>query len=86
VAGRTITDVSRAVTAALTPFVGRTMAEATVRGHLQKLGAVGELSPEQIETLLLRIEPGLNVFVGSERARQLTHEIRRRLSIAESDR
>ena len=64
------------VVSALAPYVGENMARASVSGHLYKLGLGRELDGDGLDRLLAAIAPGLGVFVGRERTKQLTEEIR----------
>ena len=60
----------------LSPYVGATMAGASVRGLCQKLALDGaRLDRSQVETLIDSLAPGIHVFVGKEKARALVHEI-----------
>ena len=73
-------EIIRVFTDALAPYVGATMAGASVRGHCDKLGiADGEVREEQVQALLEALAPGLQVFVGRERAALVVAEIRRTL-------
>ena len=61
---------------ALSPYVGATMAGASVRGLCQKLALEGaRLDRSQVEKLIDALAPGVHVFVGKEKARALVHEI-----------
>ncbi len=61
---------------ALSPYVGATMARASVRGLCEKLDLQGtKLSRPQVEQLIEALAPGLHVFVGKEKARALVIEI-----------
>ena len=74
-------EVLAVVTRELTPYVGATMAAASVRAHCEKLGLSAEtLSPEQVEALLLRLSQGLAVFVGREKAASILGTIRQSLA------
>jgi hypothetical protein len=66
------------VVGALTPLVGATMAKASTLGLCSKHGLEGpDLDPQQVEALVLAIEPGLAVFAGRARARAVLATIRR---------
>jgi len=76
-------EVRRIVTEGLAPYVGATMASASVNGHLEKLGvSSGAVPPEQVETLLSWLAPGLSVFIGPVRGAEIVDEIRGALSKA----
>ena len=62
---------------ALSPYVGATMASASVRGLYQKLELEGaQLGRGQIERLIDALAPGLHVYVGKEKALMIVAEIR----------
>lgn len=61
----------------IAPFVGASLARASIRAHAERLGIDGaDLSVEQLDTLLERLEKGLRVFVGTPRATTLITTIR----------
>ena len=61
----------------LSPYLGATMAEASIRAHGQKLGIEGAtLSPPQLEALLAKLRGGLAVFVGREQTAVIVEKIR----------
>jgi hypothetical protein len=61
---------------ALSPYVGATMAGASVRGLCQKLALEGaRLDRSQVEKLINALAPGIHVFVGKEKALALVHEM-----------
>ena len=65
------------VVQALTPYVGPTMAGASVRGICERLGLdPATLHGNQLEKLLQALEPGLDVYVGKEKARRVVSEVR----------
>lgn len=69
--------VSQIVADGLAPFVGASMARASVNGHLDKLDVQGGLvTTDQLDTLLGRIGPGLSVFVGPARGAEVIEKIR----------
>lgn len=64
----------------LSPYLGATMAEASIRAHGLKLGIEGEtLSAPQLEALLAKLRGGLAVFVGREQAAVIEARIRKSL-------
>jgi hypothetical protein len=66
---------------ALAPYIGASMAGASLRGHCDKLGlGDGELTAQQTEALFDAIRPGLHVFVGEERTASVEREIRQALA------
>ena len=61
---------------ALSPYVGATMASASVRGLYQKLDLDGaHLGRAQIEKLIDALAPGLHVYIGKEKAQAVVGEI-----------
>jgi hypothetical protein len=56
----------------LTPYVGKAVAQTTVRMQCKAMGLTPEtLSPAQLKPLADRITVGLKVFVGAEKAGQI---------------
>ena len=65
------------IVAVLSPYLGATMAEASIRAHGQKLGIEGPtLSAPQLEALLAKLRGGLAVFVGREQTAVIVEKIR----------
>jgi hypothetical protein len=61
---------------ALSPYVGATMASASVRGLCDRLVfGRSQLGRAQVETLIESLAPGLHVFVGKEKTRVVVSEI-----------
>lgn len=70
----------------LSPYLGTTMAEASIRAHGQKLGIEGgTLSAPQLEALLAKLRGGLAVFVGRDQTAAIVEKIRRSLGEAAGD-
>jgi hypothetical protein len=73
----TTPDMSRAaacgaIVSILAPYIGATMAQASVEAQLQKLGLTGDmLTATQVATLVDKLGQGLNVFLGRSRANEL---------------
>ena len=62
---------------ALAPYIGASMAGASLRGHCDKLGIVeGPVSDAQIELLIAAITPGLHVFMGEAKTHEVLRDIR----------
>lgn len=60
----------------LTPYLGRTVAQTTIRMQCKVLGATPEsLTAAQFPALVDRVAAGLQVFVGVEKARQIRAEM-----------
>ena len=65
------------IVAVLSPYLGVTMAEASIRAHGQKLGIEGgTMSAPQLEALLAKLRGGLAVFVGREQSAAIVEKIR----------
>lgn len=75
--------VHQIVADGIAPYVGATMARASVNGHLDKLDVrEGVVTTSQIDTLLERLGPGLSVFIGPAQGSEVVEEIRQKLSAA----
>jgi hypothetical protein len=74
-------DAMQVITAALVPYVGRTMAEASLRMHCERLGihANGTLADGDLERLMGRLAGALSVFVGPQTTDTVLADIRRGL-------
>jgi hypothetical protein len=73
-------DAVQEIVTAITPFVGENMARSATRVHCEKLGiADGTVTPEQIAQLILKLETGLRVFMGREKASSVMGPLRARL-------
>ena len=56
----------------LTPYLGRTVAQTTIRMQCKALGITPEgLTSAQLPALIDRVTVGLRVFVGAEKANQI---------------
>jgi hypothetical protein len=68
------------IVAGLTPYIGAHMARSAAEAHCRKLGFDGkDLTAEQVERLVARLETGLHVFIGREKTAQVMAGIRERL-------
>jgi len=68
------------IVAAVAPFVGENMARSATRVHCEKLAIVdGTMTPQQLDALITRLETGLRVFMGREKAANLMTPLRTRL-------
>lgn len=66
----------QAIADAIAPFVGRSMAQASLDLHCEKLGIADDrLSPDELEALLERLRKALVVFVGQEKTTRLLREV-----------
>jgi hypothetical protein len=62
---------------AFSPYVGPTMAEASVRGICERLAGKGaSMDRPRVEAVLEALEPGLRVYVGKDKTRTVMHEVR----------
>ena len=69
------------IVAAITPFIGENMARAATRVHCEKLGiADPHVTPQQLEMLISRLESGLRVFMGRDKASTLMTPLRVKLA------
>ena len=64
------------IASVLQPYVGKTMAEASLKAHWDKLGIGERLNATQLDALVGRLASGLAVFVGREKAQSVVAEIR----------
>jgi hypothetical protein len=71
----------------LTPFIGRTMAEASVKMHCNRLGIGndGSLRPEELESLIGRLSGALTVFVGADTTETVMARLRQGLGLSDGD-
>jgi hypothetical protein len=62
----------------LAPYIGRTLAEASLKLHCERLGIArdGSIGREDLDRLLDRLLGALSVFVGAQRAQALLASIR----------
>ncbi len=64
------------VVGAIAPYVGATMAGASVRGFCTRLGLdVPVLDRDQVTRLLEALAPGLDVYVGKDKGAIILREI-----------
>ncbi len=62
-------DALQAITRAMAPYVGETMARASTLAHCRRLGiAEPTVEATELEKLLQGLSNGLNVFVGRARS------------------
>ncbi len=58
------------------PYLGQTMARASVSTQRDKLGIDGRhITIDQIEALVNKIGTGLIIFVGRDKSAQIVHEL-----------
>jgi len=73
-------DAVQEIVTAITPYVGENMARSAARVHCEKLGIPdGPVTPEQIAQLIARLETGLRVFMGRDKASSLMGPLRLKL-------
>lgn len=78
-AGRALprADLIRLAEHTLAPLLGETLARASVRAQLERLGIAGDtLTAAELVALLAALEKGLRVFVGSTKAAELVGAVR----------
>ena len=69
--------VIEAVALTIAPYLGKTMAQAAVESHGQKLGIDGtHVTVDQLEALFAKLSAGLVIFVGRERTDLIVREAR----------
>lgn len=80
-------DALQAITRALAPYVGDTMARASTAAHCRRLG-IGEPSVDaaRLEPLLQALSNGLNVFVGKDRSAEAMRSAFEALAALREDR
>jgi hypothetical protein len=62
-------DALQAITRAMAPYIGDTMARAATAAHCRRLGiAEASVDAAELERLLQALSNGLNVFVGKARS------------------
>jgi hypothetical protein len=73
-------DAIHEIVRAITPLIGENMARSAARLHCEKLG-IGDahVTHEQIALLISRLESGLNVFIGRDRASSVMAGVRQTL-------
>lgn len=65
------------VVAILAPYLGETTARASIKMYLKQLKVkTDELDADALNKLASKLKPGLKVFVGSDRADELTDQVR----------
>jgi hypothetical protein len=73
-------DAIQEIVAAITPFIGENMARSATRVHCEKLGiAEPNVTPQQVAALISRLEAGLRVFIGRDKATSLMGPLRVKL-------
>jgi hypothetical protein len=76
-------DMVEEIVRAVAPFIGDNMARSAARVHCEKLGITEPaMTPHQLEALIARLETGLRVFMGREKASALMAPLRTRLGAA----
>jgi hypothetical protein len=68
-------QVQKILVRALSPYVGPTMAGASVRGLVERLGFGGSLARSQVEHIVDALAPGLHVYVGKQKAQAVVREV-----------
>ena len=69
------------IVAVVSPYLGETMARASVFAHCQKLGINGaDPTGPQLDALVDKLALGLNIFLGRTKTGTVVDEIRRALA------
>ena len=68
--------VLAAITHAMTPYIGSTMARSSIEMHCKKIGIGDSIDGNQFEELLSRLALALNIFIGRDRTVALVRDIR----------
>lgn len=73
------------VVSLLGPYLGESMARASVLGHCRNLSIEGPtVGTAQMERLVEQLRKGMMIFVGAEKAEALATALRRQLHLGES--
>ena len=73
--------VLETIVARVAPYIGQTMAAASAQLHCERLGISGEsMDAAQLDQLLQRTRNALVIFIGPDKSKQLTAEIRAELT------
>jgi hypothetical protein len=73
-------EAVREIIATISPFIGENMARSATRVHCEKLGiAEPEVTPQQVAQLITRLETGLRIFMGRDKANSLMAPLRVKL-------
>jgi hypothetical protein len=73
-------DPLDAIISAITPYIGEHMARSAAQAHCAKLGIDGTRpTAEQLAALIMRLESGLHVFIGREKASAVMGGLRQTL-------
>jgi hypothetical protein len=76
-------EVVQQIVTAIAPFIGENMARSAAQMHCEKLGIVDPtMTPQQLDLLITKLETGLRVFMGREKAASLMAPLRIRLGAA----
>ena len=73
-------DAVKEIVRAITPLIGENMARSAAKLHCEKLGiGDADVTHEQLSMLIARLESGLNVFIGRDRASSVMAGVREAL-------
>jgi hypothetical protein len=76
-------EIVQEIVTAIAPFIGENMARSAAQMHCEKLGiGAPTMTPQQLDLLITRLETGLRVFMGREKAAALMAPLRIRLGAA----
>lgn len=75
-------NMETVVVSLLGPYLGESMARASVSGHCRKLAIQGDtVEPAEMEQLVEQLRKGMLIFVGPEKAEALAAALRRNLHL-----
>lgn len=63
----------------LSPFLGRSMAQSSVKGHIVKLSLSAPYTRGDLDRLLAALAPGVNVFLGRVKGQAVMTGLRKNL-------
>lgn len=76
------TQVMQSIAVQITPVLGQVMANSSVRAQCESLGIDGpDITPEQVETLLVKISGAMHIFIGKEKTQRVMSGIRASLGV-----
>ncbi|HYM59541.1 MAG TPA: hypothetical protein VEZ11_01470 [Thermoanaerobaculia bacterium] len=77
-------QVMQSIAVQITPLLGQVMANSSVRAQCESLGIAGpEVTPEQVEALLVKLAGAMHIFIGREKTQRVMSGIRASLGAHE---
>lgn len=74
-----LSELEAVLVAAIKPFVGETMASASVKSFSKKLGLAGNIAVPDRARLIDAVGLGLNVFIGKAKTAEVLTNLRGKL-------